>query len=172
MRTGAIRRMATAALWGLTIVLLVTLAARFKRNGDVRSYLPAVGDPVPLDTIGRLFRLDAEALEAPHARWLLVLSSSCPACLALDDELTQMQRAATCEGADLVPLIVEWGAPPDSMATVLRTHGLEPRGLSGPDGFLALRVRAVPTILSIDGAGTVSDIFAPGLREWPPSPRC
>jgi hypothetical protein len=72
-----------------------------------------------------------------------------------------------------VPLIVELGAPADSMRAVLERHGVTAAGTSGPEGLDVLSVYSVPAVLMVDPHGVIAGISNPGVNgSWPPVPDC
>lgn len=173
MKTGSSNRRGLLALavWGLVGWILVGTVSDHRGKNEAQP-LPQVGDTLSLDSLEIVFGRDMVTSREPGEGWLLILSSSCPACLALDEELHELERAAQCEQSELRPLIVEMGAPADSMRSVLGSAGLEPFAVAGPEALAVLRVLSVPTVLAITGGGVVSRVHSPLDAQWPPPVAC
>lgn len=160
----------TAGLWAVTILLAGTVIFRTSRSVEMDPIMPDPGSALAIDSINRVF---GSAIESDEKHWLLVLTSSCPVCLALDTELEAIKDGATCEGATVVPLVVEMGQPVDSIKKVLAAHGLPVSGTAPPPvGFIAVRTRAVPAVISLDGRGIVQFAAVPVIEPWPPTSEC
>ena len=71
-----------------------------------------------------------------------------------------------------MPVIVELGAPIDSMASVLKTYGLNTYYATGTDALLLFRTRAVPAIVALSPDGRVKWSATPSSKQWPPEQTC
>jgi hypothetical protein len=130
--------------------------------------LPTVGDTISLAEVHPELR---EAMQ--YGAWVLIVSTSCGACLALDTELDLMNEANACVDTPLVPLLIEAGGPPDSMATILRLHGMGAYISASANNVAAFGVKVVPTLIEVDSRGIVSAARNPGVRgTWPRQPDC
>jgi hypothetical protein len=131
---------------------------------------PSLGSTLQLDSL-RPFFIDRAGIDIAPS-WLLVLTTSCPTCLRLDDELRSLKAAAACHDLRLIPFVIETGAAPDSIDAVLRKHDLSIAALAGPSAFRLLRSRAVPTVLGISSSGTVGFVTYPEAPDWPHDHEC
>lgn len=162
-----VRAAARAIPFGLVGLGFGVLATSFVLSE--RNPLPDHNTRIDLPAIGRAFGVEL----SDSVNWLLVLSSSCGACLSLGDQLLQIKQSAACEGATLVPLIVVNGDPPDSMLSVLRTWGIGRAGIGGSAGSRMLSVRVVPSLIETDVHRRVTRASSPATDAmWPNSPSC
>lgn len=167
MNRATIKHRAPVLLWVAAIAAGIYGVS--VRTGPPASALPvpAVGDTLDLDIIRTTFQLDASI--APST-WILVLSSSCPACLSLTTELETIDYAAKCSGAALKPVIVVYGEPADSMRLNLARHNLTLGGIADQSGFKALQTWIVPTVIAVSAEGLVQSVMNPSLPgTWPPT---
>lgn len=170
MRPHGIRRLLATTMWVVAVIVLVAAARRHLDTRSLVPPLPSPGDSISLLAVQEIF--DAR-LSADGDHWLLVTTSSCPYCLSLDSELTLIERAASCAGANLVPLIIEVASPPDSMMAVFAKHAFPRPGVGGEDAFHVLKVRAVPSLVVLAPTGHVMLVSSPLIEgSWPPTPQC
>ncbi len=91
---------------------------------------------------------------------------------AVDGELAEIERTAQYHEVPVVPLVVDLVGNADSILTVLGQHLSGAPGQGGDGGLLALRLRAVPTLLSLDDTGRVLFVSNPMLAgSWPVHPK-
>lgn len=169
-RLGRLRKIAALMLWCCSAALIIAfLAGWLEPRADPSNYVPALGSELDLESIESQFGLR----NREHgAVWFLVVTSSCPACLALDHELMSIQAAARCAEAAVIPLVIETGLPLDSIRAVLQVAGLTLEGSGTPQGFHELRVRSVPAVVGVDPMGVVKFTAHPSLPDWPPQATC
>lgn len=167
---GTLRKRLALAFWAITLVMIFVTINREPVASVTMPPLPAVGDTIDMMAVSTAFQFSAPAATPT---WLLVLSSSCEYCLALDLELEVMKREAACQGVTLLPLVVEIEMPIDSIRAVLGAHELEIAGVaSNATGLRALGVRVVPALLVLDDGHGLEEASVPTPQgTWPPPSR-
>lgn len=160
----------------IAVVLWLAAAALFVRAYTAPQVplrveaLPQIGERLALNEIANTFQITP--LEDVEEYWILVLTSSCPWCLALDSELTTLVQEASCHNAELLPVVIELDMPTDSVRAVLAKHNLEIAGTAGPDALSTLRVHVVPTLIALTQDGEVLRVLSKRRQNWPPRPVC
>ena len=160
-----LKQMGAAAVWLVTAGVLAGGIALprvgLKKVGD---HVPAAGAQLDMQEIGTAFSIEP----FDSAAWLLIVTSSCPFCLGLDEELSALREEAKCANAQLTALVVEMGAPPDSMLTLLAKHRIQRVGLGQQTTLNVLQTSAVPSVLRLDAEGRVLSVANPAIDgSWP-----
>jgi hypothetical protein len=168
-----IRFLTARALWITAFIILgYVMSSRAIRRHTVgvpQALFPQTGDTVRLDSVRAAFGVDLPRKGA----LLLVVSTSCPGCLALDSELTAIRAAAECAQVQVIPLIVTAGGAPDSMRRVLAKHGMPAHSTGTANSLGVLKIKAVPSLMDVDSHGVVRSVSSPAKTgSWPPKPRC
>lgn len=152
-------------IWAATALILIATLLRVNGRSGTSDWVPRVGETIKLDSISEVF---GTRIEPAAENWFLVVTSDCDACLALDGELVEIRDAARSLGVPLVPLIVQFHVTTDSIVAVLARHVPRPPGISTEEGFSTLRLRAVPSLLSVNREGQVLFVANPMIPEsWP-----
>jgi len=168
--TTELRSVTAVVLWIGTAASLGSLAwSRVGTPANRPPLYPEAGSSLDQAAIEERFAIE---LSESHDSWLLIMTSSCAACLKLDAELAAARDAARCSAADLVPLVLEYAQSTDSIARVLSKHTLSIAGTSNPQAFEILSLRSVPAIIGLAPAGDVQFVWHPGHEKWPPEVEC
>jgi hypothetical protein len=150
------------------LVLSFSIFARLRALNPPPA-LPAVGERIPVDVAASEF-----GAQIPESgAMLLLVTTGCPACLALDPELDLLKAAGECEGRSVLPVVAEWGATPDSIRKVLSKHDISVKRIGAPEGLRKLGARTVPTVIEVGGDGLIEAVsHASIVGSWPRTPSC